>query len=124
MNIKVILDEFLDSTKEREKILKEINEHKKYYKTRLQSLSEREEELSELILEYLRKNNLPGVEYKQKVFQLKEKKKVTRKYVNRKKKEETLINLSDQYNLSPEILAKIKSSMLGEEQSIEKLEIR
>lgn len=124
VNIKAVLEDYMDNKKEYEEIQKEIGNFRKSYKTRLDNLNKSMNSLQGIILEYMEINNFPAMKYNNINFELKTSKKIAdRKNLSRKKKEEVLNSFKKKNNLDDEQYADLYNGLLGKQEIQQNLKL-
>lgn len=123
INIKKILENYMETEREYKDIQKEIQLFRTSYKKRLTLLKKELEKLEKLIVLYMEKYNFPAIKYNDRNFSLKEQKR-SDKFLSRKKKEASLDNIKKKYNLSDDVVENIYNNFIGEQSVLQKLKLK
>jgi hypothetical protein len=94
------LTEFKEYNKEKKEIMKDINTYKKQHQKRLKYIKDKLHEKEKLIVEYMKMNNHPGLNYKGMMITLSKEIQGNRNSV--KKKEEKVAEVLQKYNIAQE----------------------
>lgn len=94
------LTEFQEYNKEQKDIMKDINTYKKQHQKRLKYIKDKLHEKEKLIVEYMKMNNHPGLNYKGMMITLSKQIQSNRNSI--KKKEEKVAEVLQKYNIAQE----------------------
>jgi flagellar biosynthesis chaperone FliJ len=94
------LTEFKEYNKEKKEIMKDINTYKKQHHKRLKYIKDKLHEKEKLIVEYMKMNNHPGLNYKGMMITLSKEIQGNRNSV--KKKEKKVAEVLQKYNIAQE----------------------